>query len=237
VKLLGKAEMRRQAKIFCKLCEFDVKPPPISHPHEYFLFLVKEESSIELSNDFLVLVVPKGQKISDAMELTSFHDPVEMHILLVPHIVNVNPLIFHHGRWLPVEHGVVPILMKEGPKSLIRAPLLAVVVAWHVPESDNVPWILFIVVDLFPVGVDFRGADLQALKLVGGAGSATTRRRVLRGGLLSKTAGSRALGNLLVLGRGNLGGRATDFLTVLGATLLITSHSLQEKEETSKRKW
>jgi hypothetical protein len=130
---------------------------------------------------------------------------------------------------------VVPILMKEGPKSLIRAPLLAVVVAWHVPESDNVPWTLFVVVDLFPVGVDFRGDDLQALKLVGGAGSATTR-RVLRGGLLSKTAGSRALGNLLVLGRGNLGGRATDFLTVLGVMLLITSHSLQEKEETSKRK-
>jgi hypothetical protein len=65
---------------------------------------------------------------------------------------------------------VVPILMKEGPKSLIRAPLLAVVVAWHVPESDNVPWTLFVVVDLFPVGVDFRGVIFKHSSSLGELG-------------------------------------------------------------------
>jgi hypothetical protein len=98
VKLHGNAEMRIQAKYFYKLCELDVKPPPISHPHEYFLFLVKEESSIELSNDFLVPVVPKGQKISDAMELTSFQDLVEVYVLLVTHVINIDPLMFDHWR-------------------------------------------------------------------------------------------------------------------------------------------
>jgi hypothetical protein len=62
------------------------------------------------------------------------------------------------------------------------------------------------------------------------------RRRVLGGGLLLKATGSWALGKLLVLGCRNSGGRATSVLTVLCAMLLITSHSLQEKEETSKRK-
>jgi hypothetical protein len=37
--------------------------------------------------------------------------------------------MFDHWRCLPIEHGVVLVLMKERPKSLIRAPLLAMVVA------------------------------------------------------------------------------------------------------------
>jgi hypothetical protein len=65
---------------------------------------------------------------------------------------------------------VVPILMKEGPKSLICAPLFAVVVAWPVPESYNVPWILFVVVDLFPIGVDFRGLIFKHLSSSGESG-------------------------------------------------------------------
>jgi hypothetical protein len=75
--------------------------------------------------------------------------------------------MFHHGRCLPLEHIVVPILMKEGLKSLICAPFLAMVVAWLVPEGNNIPRIL-IIVNLFPVGVTDRSLDLQALKLHGG---------------------------------------------------------------------
>jgi hypothetical protein len=117
--------VKRQANNLCKLCELCVEPSAISHPHEDSLFLVKEESSIELGDDFLILVVPKRHKLSDAMELTSFQDPVEVHIPLVPHIVNVNPRRRNHWLGLTVEHGVVPILAKESPEPLICDPLLA----------------------------------------------------------------------------------------------------------------
>jgi hypothetical protein len=117
--------VRKQSKNLCKLCELDVEPSAISHPHEDSLFLFNEESSVELGDDFLILVVLKRQKLSDAMELTSFQDPVEVHILLVSHIINVNPLSRNHWLGLTVENRVVPILMKECLEPLIHAPLLA----------------------------------------------------------------------------------------------------------------
>jgi hypothetical protein len=55
-----------------KLCEFDVEPSAISYPHEDSLFLVKEESRVELSDDLLVLVVAELQEVSDAMKVTGF---------------------------------------------------------------------------------------------------------------------------------------------------------------------
>jgi hypothetical protein len=117
--------VRRQPKNICKLCELDVEPSTTSHPREDSLFLVKEESSIELDDGFLILVMPKRQKLSDALELISFQDPVKVHIPLVSHIVNVNPLSQNHWLGLTVENGVVPIWMKECPEPLICAPLLA----------------------------------------------------------------------------------------------------------------
>jgi hypothetical protein len=39
----------------------------ISHPHKNLLFLVIEESGVELEDDFLILVVPKLEQISDTM--------------------------------------------------------------------------------------------------------------------------------------------------------------------------
>jgi hypothetical protein len=51
--------VRRQPKNLCKLCESDVEPSAISHPYEDSLFLVKEESSVELGDDFLIIVVSK----------------------------------------------------------------------------------------------------------------------------------------------------------------------------------
>jgi hypothetical protein len=117
--------VRTLPKILCKLCELDVEPSTISHPHEDYLFLVKEASNVELGDDFLIPVVPKRQKLSDTMELTSFQDPIEVHIPLVPHIINVNPLSRNHWLGLTIENGVVPILMKECPEPLIHAPFLA----------------------------------------------------------------------------------------------------------------
>jgi hypothetical protein len=98
--------------------------------------------------------------------------------------------MFDHWRCLPIEHGVIPILMKKGPKSLIHDPLLTEVVAWPTLESDGIPQILLVVVNFFPVDVTVRGMDLQALKLIGRFRSATTRRRVLGGGLLLEGDGS-----------------------------------------------
>jgi hypothetical protein len=116
--------VRKQSKNLCELCELDVEPSSICHPHEDSLFLVKEESGVELDDDFLIPIVGEQQQISGAMEFTSFQDPVEVHITLVPHMIKVNPLMLHQWRRLPVEHIVAPILVKEGPEPLIRAPLL-----------------------------------------------------------------------------------------------------------------
>jgi hypothetical protein len=51
--------VRRQPKNLYKLCELDVETFAISHPHEDSLFLVKDESDVEVSDDFLIPVVLK----------------------------------------------------------------------------------------------------------------------------------------------------------------------------------
>jgi hypothetical protein len=61
VKLLRDVQLRRQPKNLSKLRQLHMKPPAISHPHKDPLFLVKEESAVELIDDFLILVVPKLQ--------------------------------------------------------------------------------------------------------------------------------------------------------------------------------
>jgi hypothetical protein len=40
-----------------------MEPSAISHPHKDPLFLVIEESGVELEDDFLILVVPKLEQI------------------------------------------------------------------------------------------------------------------------------------------------------------------------------
>jgi hypothetical protein len=81
--------------------------------------------------------------------------------------------------------------------------------------------------------VSDRGINLQALKLIGRLGTATTRRRILRGGLLSERARSCPLGKLLWVSSGSLAqARATGLLALLGMPLLsFTSHCLQERME------
>jgi hypothetical protein len=113
-----------------------MKPSAISHPHKDPLFLVKEESGVEFGDDFLIPVVPKLQQISDSMQVTNLKYPVEVHILLLPHIINVNPLMIDNRRCLQVKHSLIPILMKECSKSLISASLLRQAVARLVVDGD-----------------------------------------------------------------------------------------------------
>jgi hypothetical protein len=98
--------------------------------------------------------------------------------------------------------------------------------------SINIPRILLIVVNFLPVDVTVRGPNLQALKFLGGVGSATTRRIVLGGGLLSERAGSWPLSKILRVSGGTLArARATCLLALLGTPLMtFTSHCLQERE-------
>jgi hypothetical protein len=70
----------------------------ISHPHKDPLFLVIEESGVELRDDFLISVVPKLEQIGDTMQVTSLKNPVKMHVLLVPHILNIHILLLDHWR-------------------------------------------------------------------------------------------------------------------------------------------
>jgi hypothetical protein len=52
-----KIRVLQQLKNLSNLCELDIEPSAISHPHKDSLFLVKEESGVEISDDFLVPVV------------------------------------------------------------------------------------------------------------------------------------------------------------------------------------
>jgi hypothetical protein len=74
-----------------------MKPSAISHPQKEPLFLIIEESGVELEDDFLILVVPKLEQISDIMQVTSFKYHVEVHVLL-PHVFNINILLLDHWR-------------------------------------------------------------------------------------------------------------------------------------------
>jgi hypothetical protein len=164
VQLLGDVKVRGQPKKLGKLCKLGVDPSTISRPHKDSLFLLKEESGIELYDNLLIPVVPKLQNVRDAIKFTSFKNHVEGGILLALHIVKVNPLHQDNRSGLPVEHSVVPIMLEESSKTLIGTPFLGYVVASFLTERDNVPWINLIVVDHFPIGVSYRGSHLQAFK-------------------------------------------------------------------------
>jgi hypothetical protein len=116
--------------------------------------------------------------------------------------------------------------MKEGPESLISAPLLDQVVASLVVEMHHIQGILLTVVHNFSRGVNLWRIHLEALRLIR---STTTRWTDLGGGLLLVAAGPWSLGKLLGLGRGTARG-STDILTMLRATLITTSHCLQEHQ-------
>jgi hypothetical protein len=75
-----------------------MEPSTISHPHKDPLFLVIEESGVELGDDFLIPVVPKLEQISDIKQVTSLKNPIEMHVLLVPRILNIQILLLDHWR-------------------------------------------------------------------------------------------------------------------------------------------
>jgi hypothetical protein len=114
--------------------------------------------------------------------------------------------------------------MKEGPESLISAPLLDQVVASLIAEMDHIQGILLAVVHNLSHGVNLQKMHLKALHLIR---STTTRWRDLRGGLLLIAAGPWSLGKLLGLVRGTTK-ESTDILTMLRMTLITTSYFLQE---------
>jgi hypothetical protein len=75
-----------------------MEPSAISHPHKDPIFLIIEESEVELRDDILILVVPKLEQISDTMQVTSLKNPVKIRVLLVPHILNIHLLLLDHWR-------------------------------------------------------------------------------------------------------------------------------------------
>jgi hypothetical protein len=74
-----------------------MEPSAISHPHKDPLFLIIEESGVELRDDFLIPVVPKLEQISGTMQVTLM-DLVKVHVLLVSHILNIHILLLDHWR-------------------------------------------------------------------------------------------------------------------------------------------
>jgi hypothetical protein len=64
VKIRGVVKVTGQPKKLGKLCKLDVEPVAIGHPHKDPLLLVKEDSGIELYDDFLIPVVPKLLKVA-----------------------------------------------------------------------------------------------------------------------------------------------------------------------------
>jgi hypothetical protein len=127
--------------------------------------------------------------------------------------------------------------MKESPEPLFSPSFLGEALAGLVVEGDEVRGVVFALVHHLLVGVSDRGPDLQALKLIGRLRSATARRRVLRGGLLSERDRSCPLGKLLwVSGGSPAGARPTGLLAVLGATFLtFASHLPSRRNETRVR--
>jgi hypothetical protein len=160
VKLLGVVKMRGQPKDLGKLSKLYVEPPTIYHPHRNPLFVVKEESRVELSDDILILIITELQKIGDAMEITSFNYSIERGILLRPHVVKINPLHQDYKLGLSVEHYVIPILMKKGPEALIGAPFFGLDVARFLAHLHNLGGLNLVLVYHYLIVVDFHESHL-----------------------------------------------------------------------------
>jgi hypothetical protein len=188
-----------------------MEPSAISHPHKDPLFLVIEESGVELGDDFLIPVVPKLEQISDTMQVTSLKNPIKMHVLLVPHILNIHILPLDHWRCLRIKHSPIPVLMKEGLESLISAPLLDQVVESLAAEMHHIQGILLVVVHNLSCGMNLQRMHLKAPCLIG---STTMRWKDLGGGLLLVAVGPWFLDKFLRIGRGTTRG-STDILMML----------------------
>jgi hypothetical protein len=105
-----------------------------------------------------------------------------------------------------------------------QCPLLDQVVASLAAEMHHIQGILLAVVHNLSRGVNLRRMHLETLRLIG---STTTRWRDIGGGLLLVAVGPWSLDKLLRLSRGTTKG-STNILTMLQATLITTSHFLQE---------
>jgi hypothetical protein len=152
--------MRGQPKDLGKLGKLYTEPPTICHPHKNPLFLVKEESGVELRDDFLIPIVFKLQKVGDAIEITSFNYSIERGIFLPPHVIKMNPLHRDDKLGFLVEHCIIPILVKESLEALIGAPFLGLGVASFLAQLHNLGGLKLVVVHHCPIGEDFWGSHL-----------------------------------------------------------------------------
>jgi hypothetical protein len=75
-----------------------MEPSASSHPHKDHLFLVIEKSGVELGDDLLIPIVLNLEQISDTMQVTNLKNPVKVHVLLIPHILNIHILLLDHWR-------------------------------------------------------------------------------------------------------------------------------------------
>jgi hypothetical protein len=111
------------------------------------------------------------------MKVTCLNNPIEGGTLLLPHVIKVDPLHWDHRLGLPHEHSIIPILMKEGPKPLIRASFLGAVVARDLTELHNVGGVHLVVVYHFPICMNFWSPHLQRLILIWSGRNGITWRR------------------------------------------------------------
>jgi hypothetical protein len=199
VQLLGVAKMSGQPNDLSKLSKLHGEPPTIGHPHKEPIFLVKEESRVELGDDLLIKVVAELQKIGDTMEITSFNNFVERGIFLPSHVAKVHPLHGNNKLGLSVEHCVISILVKESLEALIGAPFLGLGVASFLMHLSYPCDVNLVVVHHFPVGEDLSEPHLQTFKFWRSGWRGTMRWGVLGRGILTETARPWPLGELLGL--------------------------------------
>jgi hypothetical protein len=122
------------------------------------------------------------------MKVASFKNFVESGILFLPDIIKVDPLHRDNRLVLHEKHIAIPILMKQSPKTLIGDLFLGLVVVENLALLHYLGGLNLVVVYHCSVGMNFWSSHLQCLILIWSGRSGMMRRRVLRSGVLTKTA-------------------------------------------------
>jgi hypothetical protein len=97
------------------------------------------------------------------MKVTSLKNFVETGILLLLHIIKVDPLHQNNGLVLCGKHSAIPILMKVSQKPLIDALFHGLVVAGNLTLLHYIGQLNLVVVYHFLVCVNYRGPHLQCI--------------------------------------------------------------------------
>jgi hypothetical protein len=108
-----------------------------------------------------------------------------------------------NGLGLSVKHSVIPILMEESPKTLIRALFLGLGVAGNLAQLHYHGGLKLVVVHHCSVCVNIWRPHLQGHILIGSGRSGSMSGGVLGSGVLMKTTRSWPLCKLLGLSSGS----------------------------------